>query len=109
MPKSKVFGVLALTAVVSAGCTSYEHPHRYRHHAAPDFIAGPPPYGYYHGRYWYYRGDSWRSWNDSDRCWRLDRDDNPPGPRGGPGTNWENPPGPMGGPGASPDRWGDCR
>lgn len=26
---------------------------------------------------------------------------NPPGPRGGPGTNWVNPPGPRGGPGAS--------
>jgi len=35
-----------------------------------------------------------------------DRDNNPPGPRGGPGTNWENPPGPRGGPGASPDRHG---
>lgn len=33
-----------------------------------------------------------------------DIDDNPPGPAGGPGTNWENPPGPVGGPGASPDR-----
>ncbi|MEW8332194.1 MAG: hypothetical protein AB2637_11445 [Candidatus Thiodiazotropha sp.] len=33
-----------------------------------------------------------------------DPDDNPPGPVGGPGTNWENPPGPEGGPGASPDR-----
>ena len=33
-----------------------------------------------------------------------DRDGNPPGPRGGRGTNWENPPGPRGGPGASPDR-----
>jgi hypothetical protein len=33
-----------------------------------------------------------------------DRDDKPPGWRGGPGTNWENPPGPRGGPGASPDR-----
>ncbi|MCA1977870.1 MAG: hypothetical protein LDL19_01405 [Thiobacillus sp.] len=33
-----------------------------------------------------------------------DRDGNPPGPAGGPGTNWENPPGPVGGPGASPDR-----
>lgn len=32
-----------------------------------------------------------------------DIDNNPPGPRGGPGTNWENPPGPRGGPGASPD------
>ena len=41
------------------------------------------------------------------RRWR-DRDDNPPGPRGGPGTNWENPPGPRGGPGTSPDRrWRD--
>jgi len=33
-----------------------------------------------------------------------DRDNNPPGRAGGPGTNWENPPGPKGGPGASPDR-----
>jgi len=38
-----------------------------------------------------------------DYCW-FDRDDNPPGPVGGPGTNWENPPGPVGGPGASPNR-----
>lgn len=30
---------------------------------------------------------------------------NPPGPAGGPGTNWANPPGPRGGPGASPYRW----
>ena len=35
-----------------------------------------------------------------------DRDNNPPGPKGGPGTNWENPPGPVGGPGASPDTGG---
>lgn len=34
---------------------------------------------------------------------RVDRDNNPPGPRGGPGTNWDNPPGPRGGPGAGPD------
>lgn len=33
-----------------------------------------------------------------------DRDNNPPGAAGGPGTNWENPPGPRGGPGTSPDR-----
>lgn len=38
-----------------------------------------------------------------DDCW-YDKDDNPPGPAGGAGTNWENPPGPAGGPGASPDR-----
>jgi len=35
---------------------------------------------------------------------RRDRDNNPPGPKGGPGTNWENRPGPQGGPGASPNR-----
>ena len=34
---------------------------------------------------------------------RPDKDDNPPGPRGGRGTNWENPPGPQGGIGASPN------
>ena len=50
----------------------------------------PPPRFYYSPRY------------GSD--YYGDRDDNPPGPRGGPGTNWENPPGPRGGPGASPDR-----
>jgi hypothetical protein len=33
-------------------------------------------------------------------------DNNPPGPSGGRGTNWENPPGPAGGPGTSPDRYG---
>ena len=33
----------------------------------------------------------------------ADKDNNPPGPKGGAGTNWENPPGPAGGPGASPD------
>jgi hypothetical protein len=38
-----------------------------------------------------------------DHCW-YDRHDNPPGPAGGPGTNWKNPPGPVGGPGASPHR-----
>ncbi len=35
---------------------------------------------------------------------KHDRDNNPPGPKGGKGTNWENPPGPQGGAGASPDR-----
>ncbi len=34
----------------------------------------------------------------------IDRDNNPPGPKGGKGTNWENPPGPKGGAGASPNR-----
>lgn len=32
-----------------------------------------------------------------------DKDVNPPGPKGGTGTDWENPPGPAGGPGASPN------
>ena len=33
----------------------------------------------------------------------LDRDNNPPGPAGGTGTNWENPPGLAGGVGTSPN------
>lgn len=57
-------------------------------------------FGYWHPHY------GW--WNGRGRCW-FDRDNNPPGPRGGPGTNWENPPGWRGGPGASPDRFGLCR
>lgn len=32
----------------------------------------------------------------------LAKKNNPPGPKGGPGTNWDNPPGPAGGPGSSP-------
>ncbi|MDD5561265.1 MAG: hypothetical protein PHT50_03935 [Candidatus Omnitrophica bacterium] len=39
----------------------------------------------------------------SDLFFNKDRDNNPPGPKGGPGTNWENPPGPKGGPGAGLD------
>ena len=59
-----------------------------------------PMFGYWHPRYGF--------WNQAGRCW-LDNDNNPPGPAGGPGTNWENPPGWRGGPGASPDRFGRCR
>ena len=40
----------------------------------------------------------------ADAAQRRDRDNNPPGPAGGRGTNWENPPGWKGGPGTSPDR-----
>ena len=35
---------------------------------------------------------------------KMDRDNNPPGMKGGPGSNWENKPGPQGGPGASPNK-----
>jgi hypothetical protein len=59
-----------------------------------------PGYGYWHPRY--------GLWNQASRCW-IDFDNNPPGPIGGSGTNWENPPGWRGGPGASPDRYGRCR
>jgi hypothetical protein len=57
-------------------------------------------YGYWHPRH--------GLWHAAGRCW-IDLDHNPPGPRGGAGTNWENPPGWAGGPGASPDRFGRCR
>jgi len=40
----------------------------------------------------------------SATSYAKDVDNNPPGAKGGPGTNWENPPGPVGGPGASPNR-----
>lgn len=40
---------------------------------------------------------------------KRDKDNNPPGAAGGPGTNWENPPGAKGGPGASPNRGGHRR
>ncbi|MFZ5616524.1 MAG: hypothetical protein ACOZAA_04285 [Pseudomonadota bacterium] len=59
-----------------------------------------PAYGYWHPRH------GW--WNEAERCW-IDPDGNPPGRRGGRGTNWENPPGLHGGAGASPDRFGRCR
>jgi len=58
-----------------------------------------PGYGYWHPRF--------GLWDQAGRCWR-DPDNNPPGPAGGRGTNWENPPGLRGGPGASPDRFGRC-
>ncbi len=43
---------------------------------------------------------------DARRQWQQhrDRDNNPPGRRGGRGTNWENRPGPQGGPGTSPNQ-----
>jgi hypothetical protein len=49
------------------------------------------PHHHWRGAYWY--------WSPRYNCWYRN---NPPGPAGGPGTNWENPPGPAGGPGASP-------
>lgn len=71
----------------------------------PGARGGPGASPFYRG--WHYRAWQGRNyyWNAGLGCWFLpDRDDNPPGPDGGPGTNWENPPGPAGGPGASPDR-----
>ena len=70
------------------------------------FVLRPGGY-YYHARYGYWH-PRWGWWDQGRRCW-LDRDGNPPGPAGGPRTNWENPPGWRGGPGASPDRYGSCR
>lgn len=58
-----------------------------------------PQLGWYHPTY---------GWWTPARCW-ADADGNPPGPVGGPGTNWENPPGVRGGPGRSPDRYARCR
>lgn len=83
-------------------------PDRVRHIHGKDytFVARNDGY-YFNPHYGYYHPDR-GYWNQSRKCWN-DRDDNPPGPAGGPGTNWENPPGPRGGPGASPDRYGSCK
>lgn len=64
--------------------------------------------GYYYSPVFGYWHPSYGLWNQMARCW-IDFDNNPPGPAGGRGTNWENPPGWRGGPGASPDRFGRCR
>jgi len=61
------------------------------------------PYTYRGWRRTYIGGVVW-VWHPHRHCWFHDNDQNPPGRRGGPGTNWENPPGPIGGPGASADR-----
>lgn len=82
--------------------------YRYYRHAGKRYTFTRVENGYYYSsNYGYWHPDR-GFWNQSARCWR-DRDDNPPGRRGGRGTNWENPPGPAGGPGASPDRFGRCR
>ncbi|EME3308206.1 hypothetical protein D7U93_11515 [Stenotrophomonas maltophilia] len=64
--------------------------------------------GYYYSPRWGYWHPRYGLWNQGRRCW-MDIDNNPPGPAGGRGTNWENPPGWRGGPGASPDRFDRCR
>lgn len=51
------------------------------------------------------KGGPGTNWEKNDyRKQNRDRDNNPPGRKGGPGTNWENRPGPAGGAGASPDK-----
>lgn len=58
------------------------------------------------------RRENKEAWQEKKEEWRenhprMDKDNNPPGMAGGPGTNWENKPGPQGGPGASPNRGGN--
>lgn len=84
---------LAITTL-AAGCYATDG---YGYGYGPSYGAG---YSYYGSGYVY----APRSNYYAPKRYYRDRDGNPPGPRGGPGTNWENPPGPRGGPGASPDR-----
>ena len=86
-------------AAAVSGCVVYDPAVATPYYGSPPAVYGAyydypsrPHYGHRH----HYRG------RGGD--FPGDRDNNPPGPRGGPGTNWENPPGPRGGPGASPDR-----
>ncbi len=57
---------------------------------------------------WKTKKEAWKEnkaeWKEEHPRLHRDRDNNPPGPAGGKGTNWENPRGPKGGPGASPNR-----
>jgi hypothetical protein len=106
------FASLALLAGVSA-CAPHHHGHHGSPHGGHDAhrakMAGHHPHGGHasaHNRHWrrtQVDGVVW-VWHPHRACWLRDNDQNPPGQRGGPGTNWENPPGPIGGPGASPDR-----
>lgn len=82
-------------------------------HNPPGPRGGPGASPYRHGPWRYHRPfyygwhySYWRGrpiyWWPERRCWYAPLYNNPPGPAGGPGTNWRNPPGPRGGPGASP-------
>lgn len=82
--------------------------YRYWRHGGQRYRFERVGYGYYHSPHYGYWHPTYGLWNAAARCW-LDFDQNPPGPLGGPGTNWENPPGWRGGPGTSPDRFGRCR
>ena len=81
---------------------------RYYHHRGVRYTFAIRSGGYYFNQRFGYWHPRYGFWNQAKRCW-YDNDRNPPGPVGGPGTNWENPPGWRGGPGASPDRYGRCR
>ncbi|OYU76645.1 MAG: hypothetical protein CFE32_09280 [Alphaproteobacteria bacterium PA3] len=83
-------------------------PDRYYRHKGTRYAFAPNHHGYYFNAHFGYWHPTYGFWNQKARCW-LDNDNNPPGPVGGRGTNWENPPGMRGGPGASPDRYGRCR
>lgn len=84
-------------AAAVSGCVVYD--------PAPYYSGAPAVYGTYYDHYpSHYHGGYHSHYRGRRGDFPGDRDNNPPGPRGGPGTNWENPPGPRGGPGASPDR-----
>ncbi len=113
----KTLALLA-AAFMLAATPAFAHDHwRDRDDNPPGWRGGPgtnwenPPglrggRGASPDRHWprTYYGGGWWVWHPHRHAWFRDHDGNPPGPRGGPGTNWENPPGLRGGPGASPDR-----
>ncbi|WP_313587208.1 hypothetical protein [Aquidulcibacter sp.] len=72
------------------------------------YTFAPHHHGYYYNAHFGYWHPLYGFWNQKSRCW-FDNDNNPPGPVGGRGTNWENPQGSRGGPGASPNRYRSCR
>ncbi len=75
----KIIAIAAVSALAASPAIAKQGGHGGAHHAANHHAQNHTPH-------------------------HRDRDNNPPGRAGGPGTNWENPRGPAGGPGASPDR-----
>lgn len=96
--------VLAAGPMMSADAGQAIHKAEYRWDGPRGQWVWHEPPGHYKHRKHHRKNPHYYSAPRYGHDYRGDRDDNPPGWRGGPGTNWENPPGPRGGPGASPDR-----
>ena len=97
MFKPILAGALAITAL--SACTSYgygrywERPYgsdRYYNYGGQRYAFAQRPGGYYYNDNYGYYHPRYGWWEQGRDCWRDPRW-NPPGPRGGPGSNWATP------------------